>query len=417
MSIPPKAERRAALLLRRVDATLRVMLGAAGQDSPERRSADATAHQVLMTILRRRATLDWLIDRASTGRTRDRVRRVLWWALAEALFLDGLPVPVIVDTAVEELKAESRGEAAFVNALLRRLLSPGREAVLNAVTAAAPPWVRLDLGRPLYEAWAARLTADELTALARLLQEPAGTVVRLRRHADPDGAVGIEPLPAVDWAPEAVLFRCVDAAGFFASPAWQRRAFYVQDAATLLAPALLAAHDGERVADLCCAPGGKSLLLSEAVGPTGVVVCVDRSAARLERVRENLAGAANARLLVADARRLPLGEGEFDAVLLDVPCSNTGVVRRRPDVRWHFTVAGRDELASGQAQILRAAAGLVRPGGRLVYSTCSLEPEENGAVVGAFLQAHGDFVLDAERQLLPCRDYDGAYAARLVRRP
>lgn len=416
MSIPPKADRRAALLLRRVDSALRTVLATAGGESPERLPADATAHNVLMTVLRRRATLDWLIDRGSSGRTRDRVRRVLWWALAEALFLDGLPVPVIVDTAVEDIKAESRGEGAFVNALLRRVLAPGREAVLAAVVAEAPPWVRLDLGQALYEAWQSRLTAADLAALAAVLQEPAGLVVRHRRDADASGVAGVERLPAVDWAPDAVLYRCTDAAAFFASPAWARRAFYVQDASTLLAPALLAARAGERVADLCCAPGGKSLLLSEAVGGSGTVVCVDRSAARMERVRENLTGATNVRLLVADACQVPLDDAEFAAVLLDVPCSNTGVVRRRPDVRWHFSAAGRDELAAGQGRILEAAARLVCPGGRLVYSTCSLEPQENGAVVGAFLGAHAEFALDRERQLLPCREYDGAYAARLVRR-
>lgn len=416
-NLPPKADRRAALVLRQVEAALREVLGTAGGEGPATRAATgATVHQVLMVILRRRATLDWLIDRASRGPTRERVRRVLWWALAEALFLDGLPVPVIVDTAVEDLKLHSRGEGAYANALLRRLLAPGRAAVLATLQSEAPPWVRLDLGAALYEAWSRRLAPAALAALAALLQEPAPLVARLRQGADPAGAAGLEPLPAADWAPNSALYRCADAPAFFASPAWQRRAFYIQDASTLLAPALLAAQPGECVADLCCAPGGKSVYLSEAVGPQGSVVCVDRSAERMARVRENLGTAANVRLLVADARCTPFPNGAFDAVLLDVPCSNTGVVRRRPDVRWHFSAASRDELAAEQTQILAAAARLPRPGGRLVYSTCSLEPEENGAVVQDFLAERPGYRLEAERLLLPSQDHDGAYAVRLRRR-
>jgi 16S rRNA (cytosine967-C5)-methyltransferase len=415
-SLPAKADRRAALVLRQVEAALCEALAKPGADPAAARApADATVRNLLLIILRRRATLDWLIDRGATGRTRDGVRRVLWWALAEALCLDGLPVPVIVDTAVEHLGRQSRGEAAFANALLRRTLAPGRAAILACVQAEAPAWVRLDLGQALYAAWSRRLLPEALARLAARLQEPAPVVVRCRAGASAGGAVGIEPLPALDWAPEALLFRCLDPQAFFASAAWRRHAFYVQDASTLMAPSLLAPGAGERVADLCCAPGGKSLLLSEAVGATGRVFCCDRSLTRMRRVRENLAGATNAALLVADARRLPLRGGVLDAVLLDVPCSNTGVVRRRPDVRWHFSVAGRDELAADQARILAAGAHLLRPGGRLVYSTCSLEPEENTSVVRGFLAAHSGYVLEQERLLEPGDWHDGGYAARIRR--
>jgi 16S rRNA (cytosine967-C5)-methyltransferase len=399
-----------------VDAAVQEALGTPGADLAAAGSPlDATARNLVMVILRRRASLDWLIDRAASGRTRDGVRRVLWWALAEALYLDGLPVPAVVDTAVEHLGRRSRGEAAFANALLRRTLAPGRDAVLTAVRSEAPPWVRLDLGSALHSVWSARLAPEALAMLAARLLEPAPLVVRCRRGACAEGAAGIEPLPPVDWAPGTALFRCLEAEAFFASAAWRRRAFYVQDASTLMAPAMLDVQPGERVADLCCAPGGKSLLLSEAAGAAGRVVCVDRSLARLGRVRENLAGAVNARLLVGDARRTPLRDGGFDAVLLDVPCSNTGVVRRRPDVRWRFTVAGRDELALEQARILAAGARLLRRGGRLVYSTCSLEPEENQDVVRGFLAGNPGYVLEHERLLEPGDVWDGAYAARLRR--
>ena len=416
MTLPPKAERRAGLLLRQVCRALPVVLANPGGEAEVGRSApDALAHQVLMLILRRRATLDWLIDGACSRPPADRLRHVLWWALAEALFLDGLPLPVIVDTAVESLKDGSRGAASFANAVLRRLLAREREAVLAAVQSEAPAWVRLDLGQALYTVWAGRLDAATLAELAARLQQPAPLVARLRQGGEASPATGLEPLAAVPWAPGERLWRVVDAPAFFASPAWARRAFYLQDPSTLLAPKLLAAGPGERVADLCCAPGGKAVLLSEAVGPTGCLVCVDRSAGRMVRVRENLGTASQVRLLVGDARNAPFPDEHFDALLLDVPCSNTGVVRRRPDVRWHFSASGRDDLARTQASILAASARLVRPGGRLVYSTCSLEPEENGGVVHAFLAQHPDYVLETEHLLYPADDHDGAYAARLGR--
>ncbi len=417
-SLPPKPDRRAASVLRQVVRGVGDALASPGGLSANgSRPRDAAVHTLVLTILRRRATLDWLIDGVASGPTRDEVRRVLWWALAEALYLDGLPVPVIVDTAVGHLALRNRGEAAFANAVLRRLLAPGREAVLAEVRAHAPPWVSLDLGPALYGVWSRRFSPDALAALAARLLEPAPVVVRCRRGGSDAGAEGIEPIPPADWAPEAALYRCTDPAAFFASPAWRRRAFYVQDPSTLLAPGLLAVREGERVADLCCAPGGKALVLSEAAGPGGKVVCLDRSRTRLARVRENLGGGPAVRLLAGDARRPPFRGESFDAVLLDVPCSNTGVVRRRPDVRWHFSPAGRDELAAQQALMLAAGARLVRPGGRLVYSTCSLEPEENTVVVQGFLGANREYSLERERLLEPGDTHDGAYAALIRRNP
>ena len=172
---------------------------------------------------------------------------------------------------------------------------------------------------------------------------------------------------------------------------------------------------GERVGDLCCAPGGKSLLLAEALERQGILYCRDRSEARLGRVRENLAGCTNVDIAVADALQPDLPEGSLQALLLDVPCSNTGVIRRRPDVRWTWSPGKLQELAALQEAILESSHKLLCPGGRLVYSTCSSEPEENFAQTARFLQRHPEFSLLKERQLLPDEKHDGAYAALMVR--
>jgi 16S rRNA (cytosine967-C5)-methyltransferase len=132
-------------------------------------------------------------------------------------------------------------------------------------------------------------------------------------------------------------------------------------------------------------------------------------------VRENLHGLDVAALLAGDAARPPFGDQVFDAVLLDVPCTNTGVIRRRPDVRWTFSEEKQRELSVLQLRILCGAAPLVRRGGRVVYSTCSIEPDENDDVVNAFLEKHPEFTLGTRRLLMPGDVNDGAFACVLSR--
>lgn len=382
----------------------------------------------LLTLFRRRAVLDWVLARFCTRPVRPRLRRLLWWALAQ-LFWGRAPAPVVADLAVQVARRRgSPAEAGFVNAVLRAVVAAGPERLLaEAAAPGAPLHVRLSLSPELAAAWAGRLAPAELERLAALLLTPAPVTVRRRRR--PAGAAvadsatgaelapGLEPLPAPAFAPGAELFLAVAPERFFASAAFRAGGYYVQDPSTLLAPALLAVRPGEAVADLCAAPGGKALLLAEALAGAGTLFCGDRSPERLRRVAENLREWGNVTIAAADATRppLPLPPGSRDAVLLDAPCSNTGVIRRRPDVRWRFSRAGLAELVALQRAILEGAAPLIRAGGRLVWSTCSIEPEENGLQVRRFLAEHPEFTLESECQLLPAALHDGAYAARLRR--
>jgi 16S rRNA (cytosine967-C5)-methyltransferase len=172
------------------------------------------------------------------------------------------------------------------------------------------------------------------------------------------------------------------------------------------------------VLDVCAAPGGKSAVLGE---DGALVVACDASLERLGKARSSLDEGSRGRsfLVVADAAE-GLAEGAFDAVLADVPCSNTGVLAQRPEARWRFGPAATRSLESLQTRILRGAADRVRPGGRLVYSTCSLEPDENGRRVRAFLVERSDFALESEIEALPdpsgaIGPVDGGYAALLRR--
>jgi len=201
-------------------------------------------------------------------------------------------------------------------------------------------------------------------------------------------------------------------------------ALYLQDPGTRLAVDLLAPAAGETVLDLCASPGGKSLLIVDALG-SGRLVAIDLPTSRIDRLKENLSrcGDVQAALVQADLlkgagavlkeHRLPTS---YPAVLVDVPCSNTGVMRHRVDVKWRLEQTDIPKHARQQAAMLAAAARLVAPRGRLVYSTCSIEAAENEGVVEAFLKRHRDFSLAKSAAAFPWVDrHDGA-AAFLLRR-
>ena len=372
---------------------------------------------LLFTISRHRASFDFLLDKYREGRIRPRLRRVLWWAMAELFYFDGLPDAAVVDTATGYVKKRySAVEAGFVNALLRRLVELADDAGVASALSVAPPHVRHELPRELYQRWQKIWPAETLAAWAELWQKPADIVLRRCRNAKREIPQTLEKLPGFSWAAGHELYRVrgeaqVNLSELLSVPG----EFYIQDASTLLAAALLAVRPGEQVADLCSAPGGKSLLLAEALAGEGTLFCRDRSEARLARVRENLAAYSNVDIAVADALRPDLPEGSQDAVLLDLPCSNTGVIRRRPDVRWTFNSNKLQELISLQAEILERSQRLLGSGGRLVYSTCSIEPEENSGQIERFLKRHPEFRLSHEEQLLPDERHDGAYAALLLK--
>jgi 16S rRNA (cytosine967-C5)-methyltransferase len=194
--------------------------------------------------------------------------------------------------------------------------------------------------------------------------------------------------------------------------------FYVQDPSTLLASQELDPQPGENVLDLCAAPGGKTTLLAQRMQNCGCILAQDIHPDRLQLVRDNCArlGVTNVESRLVSDSDAATARHKFDRVLVDAPCSNTGVMRRRVDLRWRLRPEEIQRLSADQLELLRRAAGQLKPGGTLVYSTCSLEPEENQAVVEKFLAEHCEFRLDRERTLLPFVDgVDGAYVARLIR--
>lgn len=375
------------------------------------------SQHLLLTIHRRRASFDWLLQNICQARPRPRIRRLLWWAMAEIFWFDGVPVPAVVDTAVAYCKRQySPSEAGFLNACLRTLSTAHNTHSWDDLLAKAPEHVRLELPKSLWRRWRQNFSAADLSSLSKTLLLPADTVFRLRCWPPRQVSIPpeLQPIPSPDWSPEAKLFVASNLAeGKLNQLMSPGSPFYIQDPATLLAPELLSAKPGEQVTDLCAAPGGKAVLLAEAMQGQGKLICYDRSAGKLPRLRENLADFPHVSVLRGDAGKALLPVASQDAILLDVPCSNTGVIRRRPDARWTFSLQKLRELVNIQANILAAAATALKPGGRLVYSTCSIEKEENEQQITAFLNSHPDFQCTSQQLLLPTSTHDGAFAALL----
>jgi 16S rRNA (cytosine967-C5)-methyltransferase len=190
--------------------------------------------------------------------------------------------------------------------------------------------------------------------------------------------------------------------------------FYIQDPSTLLAVRELDPQPGETILDLCAAPGGKTTCLAQLMKNEGKIVACDISEERLKLIEENCArlGVTCVETVLSSALGSRLST--FDRILVDAPCSNSGVMRRRVDLRWRISPEEISRLRQTQLDLLKLAATKLKPGGVLVYSTCSLEPEENSEVVKEFLRGHQNFKLEPERQLLPfADDVDGAFVARL----
>ena len=193
----------------------------------------------------------------------------------------------------------------------------------------------------------------------------------------------------------------------------------MQDPSTRLACELLDPQPNEFVLDACAAPGGKTSYLAELMRNQGSIVALDRQSPRLKVLEQNLVrlGMKAAKIVRHDWADGPMNSlGEFDRILVDAPCSNTGVLRRRVDARWRLRPNEFTRMAQMQLSILRNVAPLLKAGGTLAYSTCSLEPEENEQVVAAFTREMSIFQLETEKRSLPFRDgFDGAYVAKLIK--
>ena len=383
------------------------------------------AHELAAGVLRSQASLDATLAPLVSRDWNDvpqRLRTILRLGAYQLTALDRVPVHAAVATSVSLAREVSGARAAgFVNAVLRRLAADTgnrTEASSPAAADSHPQW--------LVDRWIARFGSEE----TRLLQAWNDQRPRLAVQPARDS---LETLSA-QWARQGILAEWAPyRAGMYAGvrrpdqlEGFQRGAFLIQDPAQSLVIRFAGLPPGTRVYDACAAPGGKALALAR---DGAVVIAGDRSRLRVQRIRQNFERAGHGREypLVADALLPPLRP--VDAVLLDAPCLGTGTFARHPDARWRVTPAALEALVGQQKALLERLSSLVRPGGVLIYATCSLEPEENECQVDGFLISHPEFRREAspeipgellshrgDLQVLPQRhQMDGAYAARLRR--
>lgn len=374
------------------------------------RAADsAFVHDLVLSSLRHLSLLDhWIAFLCPNGKLDHRTRWLLRLGLCQLLILR-----VAAHAAVHETVNAAGPARALVNAVLRRALREEHSTLPKAED--QPLWLAHSHPQWLIERWTADFGRDAVAALCQWNQQPPPLFLRLNR-LKPEAAAALAALPEVEPWPQREDFFTTKRPPLQAlNEGW----CYIQDPSTAMAPTMLALQPHHLVLDACAAPGGKSLILAQQLGPQGRLVACDASAQRLKRLKGNLerCGASGVQALEQDflkPLRAELQGLQFDRILLDVPCSNSGVMRRRVDVRWRLTAADFDLLCQTQRGLLRAALPLLRPGGMLVYSTCSIDPQENEVQIQALLKENPRLRLVESRQLLPPQDQcDGAYAAAL----
>ncbi len=383
-------------------------------------------HELVCGVVRWQATLDRLIARKTdpARELRPALRNLLRLGLYQIFWLDRIPPHAAVHETVEQAKqAGYHTQAGLINAILRAYLRETDEIrkILADMKISQPA---LGWSHPgwLVEKWRRQFGEDPTRQLLEWNNTPPKTFARvntLKTDADQlcerwrAEKVEFEAVPH-DWTGAHLAFELKAYPPLPSLPSLRDGWFYLQDPSTLLAPTQLGAQPGELIWDQCAAPGGKTAFLAQLMNNAGKIVASDVDPVRLRLVKDNCARLGVTCVETVQNIDLPMPAARFDRILIDAPCSNTGVMRRRVDLRWRLSLEEIARLQKIQLGLLQQAAAKLKPGGVLVYSTCSLEPEENSATVRQFLATRTDFTLATERQLLPFAEgVDGAYVARL----
>ena len=410
-----------------IETLLEQALRGANLAPPDRR----LCQELVYGIVRWQMTLDWLVARKTGNRPqKPALQNLLRLGLYQIFWLERIPNHAAVHETVELDKTRGFGpQAGFVNAILRgylREFDATRQALLElkanqpALGYSHPEW--------LVKRWQTRWGCEPTNQLLDWNNTPPKAFARVNAlKTDPGKLLSqwrdedvVYDFVRRDWVEENLVFELKSHPPLEALPSFNEGLFYIQDPSTLLAVRELDPRPGEAVLDFCAAPGGKLTYIAQLMQNQGRLVAHDINPERLRTLQENCA-----RLGITCAETVSSSEfvqlrstqrPSFDRVLVDAPCSNTGVMRRRVDLRWRIRLDEITRLRAQQLELLKAATAVLKPGGRLIYSTCSLEPEENSQLVAEFRKGAAEMLLDIERELRPFTEgVDGAYVARLIR--
>lgn len=369
-----------------------------------------TLSSILFTYYRNKAFIDALIAEYVKKKTDGFLLNIIRVALTQIFFQSGIAPESAVNIAVSVAKNQKDSYAGnFVNAVLRNC----RRASLDEIRAGQTAASKLNMPEFLYELWLKEYGAEKLRDFAALTAKESAFSLRVVKDLAPEqmNSCGIEFLPGEAWANPFRFAKCGKAEELFRSGLIENASIYIQDMSTAAALSLLSGLKAEKIADICAAPGGKTLMLSE-LFPEADIIAFDRSEKRLKLAAENFERfGKKIKTVVADASGIR-SKGAFDLVLADVPCTNTGVIRKRPDSVWRLSPKSLEETVVLQKKILEASSALLKENGVILYSTCSIEDAENGLLVRSFAAEHG-FTVEKEILLLPSESHEGSYGALL----
>jgi 16S rRNA (cytosine967-C5)-methyltransferase len=393
--------------------------------------------EMVYGVVRWQGTLDWLIARKTNGREqKPALQNLLRLGLYQIFWLDRIPPHAAVHETVELAKRSGYGsQSGFINAVLRGFLREA-EATKELLAGLKTQQPALGFSQPewLVERWRKQFGDEKTRQLLEWNNTPPKTFARVNSlKFGKDQPAALEKAAAAlverwreenvdydfftrDWTGENLVYELKSHPPLAALASFRDGWFYIQDPSTLLAVTTLAAQPGENILDLCAAPGGKTTFIAQQMQDAGRVVAADISEERLKLIRENCQRLGISSVAIGTVAELKSGppKTKFDRVLVDAPCSNTGVLRRRVDLRWRISADEISRLQKTQLELLEFAAQQLKPGGILIYSTCSLEPGENAGVIQTFMAARPNFKLESTRQLSPFADQvDGAFVARL----
>jgi 16S rRNA (cytosine967-C5)-methyltransferase len=390
----------------------------------------ALCQELVYGVVRWQAALDWIAGQKTGPRPqKPAIQTLLRLGLYQIFFLDRVPDHAAVNETVEMARHCGCGtQTGFLNAVLRGCLRE-RDTLDARIKQLRKdqPWTGWSHPEWLWKRWSARWGAEKTARLMEWNNSPASACARvntLKIQADKlverwrmEENVEYDFLTR-DWTGENLVFTLKSHPPLPKMQSFLDGWFYIQDPSTLMSVNLLDPKPGDSVLDFCAAPGGKTTFIAQLMNNQGRIVACDNAVDRIALLEENCRrlGVTCSQAFNLAAATATLGADRFDRVLVDAPCSNTGVMRRRVELRWRIQAVEIQRLRAAQLELLGRAAPLVKPGGVLVYSTCSLEPEENTQVTQEFLASRSDFQLETERELFPPTDgVDGAYAARMKR--
>jgi 16S rRNA (cytosine967-C5)-methyltransferase len=387
----------------------------------------ALLREVVTGTLRMQGAIDYQLAariKRPIGKLDVAVLRVLRMGAFQLIYLSRLPASAVINDAVELTRRSGKSSAAGLTNAVLRAVSRDRDTLVWPPPAQLLEHLSIVHSHPawLVERWLRRYGKEATESWLAFNNAPAAMCLAVNRHLTTREALALELEEAgVKTEPTARArngLRVVEGRPLN-SPAFVEGRFVVQDEASQLIGELASPAPGATVLDLCASPGGKTLAVSADVGATGLVIASDVRPQRVRLLATTLARCrvANTRVVHVPAEGpLPFQPDGFDLVLIDAPCSGLGTVRRDPDIRWRRLPEDLARFASAQRELLARAADLVTPGGRLLYATCSSEPEENEDVVDSFLRERPEFTQETMHQTLPFRDGLEAFYAAVLRR-